>query len=398
MEYINTTFAHGNGPYSRCVEWAIEVNNVREERKLERLPIVVPNVYGERQKKIMKEEIEGHISDTFFEEHPDEIWFDSVQGNLLMSLMFNSSDYSENLETLALEYGNVENKMKRHLDGERRLECFVNLEIRNFDMRNCKLQLGLNNRIQTGLPNQFYVSGGAGPFDEVLERAVEDDKININRNVVTKILPIARRMIENQKIIFSNEPGVFSYDDNRLARDNEEGTPPFIHSPKYDDTPLTKKGIYFLATGIDGIRESGIYDTISEFGLQVYVAKFSMNGLPDSVRLEAIELAPSKINNPNIVAQYARAGWSEVWLSHLTGKGFLTSPYQDKDDPEIKFNNKGIEKYGLGVIVGKNPKEDLDKAIKLASKVGEYNRSLLTRYGTLDGIRYAAERVVNVLD
>ena len=37
MSYINTTFAHGNGPFSRCVEWAIEVNNVREEKGFSRL-------------------------------------------------------------------------------------------------------------------------------------------------------------------------------------------------------------------------------------------------------------------------------------------------------------------------------------------------------------------------
>ena len=57
MSYINTTFAHGNGPYARCTEWAVSVNDVREERDLDRLPIVVPLVYPGRQERIMREEL-----------------------------------------------------------------------------------------------------------------------------------------------------------------------------------------------------------------------------------------------------------------------------------------------------------------------------------------------------
>ena len=57
MKLIETTFAHGNGPYSRCVEWAISVNDELEKITGERLPIIVTLVYPGRQERIMKEEI-----------------------------------------------------------------------------------------------------------------------------------------------------------------------------------------------------------------------------------------------------------------------------------------------------------------------------------------------------
>ena len=57
MNYINTTFAHGNGPFSRTLDWAISVNNERTQRGLQRLSVVVPLVYPRRQERIMREEI-----------------------------------------------------------------------------------------------------------------------------------------------------------------------------------------------------------------------------------------------------------------------------------------------------------------------------------------------------
>jgi len=401
MQYIKTTFAHGNGPYSRCVEWAIEVNKVREERGLERLPVVVPLVYPGRQERIMREEVESHVSKDFFENHPDEIWLDRKQGELLEKLMFKGKDYADNLRILARDYQGVEDEMHRHLNGRRVLENFANGQEMEFDLRDCAFQLGLNNRMQTGLPNQFYTAGGAGPFDEVLERAILDDRVGFDEETMKNALPVARRMIEGQRLILSNEPGVFSYDESRILRDNEFLTPGFVHAPKPSDRELPEKGIYFLASGIDGIRESGMYDAVAELGLRVYTAKFSLSALPEELREFAGKpehlMKPSEINNPMIVAQFARSGWSEVWFSHIAEKGFLTPPHLPTDDPEILFNLRGIERLGLGVVVGDDPRADLKKAIELAKSVGEYNQRLIEEYGTLDGIRFAAEKVVDCL-
>ena len=71
MGYIETTFAHGNGPYARTGEWAIAVNDERENRGLSRLPIIVPLVYPGRQERILKEEASIAFSDVakYFDEN-----------------------------------------------------------------------------------------------------------------------------------------------------------------------------------------------------------------------------------------------------------------------------------------------------------------------------------------
>ncbi len=396
MGYINTTFAHGNGPYARCVEWAIEVNNVREKKGLRRLPIVVPLVYPGRQERIMNEEIGRNVSAGFLQQHPNEIWLDRKQGELLGRLLFKGSDYAKNLRLLATEYPKVESEMHRHLDGKRTVESLCG-GVDRFDLRDVEFQLGINNRMQTGLPNQFYTAGAAGPFDELLEKAIADPEVGIDRESMERVLPIARRMIENQKIIFSNVPGVFSYDESRILRDNEVLTPPFVHTPKPDDTELPGRGVYVLMTGIDGIRESGMFDYVAELGMQIYTPEFSMGGLPKEVMGKAIALEPNQIMNPNIVAQYARAGWSSVWISQMAEKGFITPAYQKGDDPEMVFNHRVIKKFGLGAIIKDNPRATLEEAIELAQEVGKVNDELREKYGTLDGINYSAEKVVDWL-
>ncbi len=387
MSYIATTFAHGNGPYSRCVDWAIEVNSYREERG-KRLPIVVPLVYPGRQERIMQEE----IGKEFITNHPDEILFDKKHGELLAKLMFKGNDYSENLRQLAEQYATVEAEVQRHLEGKRELQTFDGRTL-ELDLRDAELQLGLNNRMHTGLPNQFYTAGGAGPFDEILERAIADKEVKLDKEAMKKVLPIARRMIENQRVIFSNEPGVFSYDGSRIPRSNEMLTPPFIHFPKQDYTKLPGKGIYLLMTGIDGVRESGMYDAISQLGMHLFAPEFTIKSLPEAIRNKAIPLAPSQLNNPDVVCQYARSGWSSVWLSHLAKKGFITPKHDERDDPEILFNQRGIVNLGLGTVIEDEPRKAVEKAISLAENTKEFNGKLLSNYGILDGIVYAAKFV-----
>lgn len=396
MQYINTTFAHGNGPFSRIVDWAIAVNNERESRRMQRLPIVVPLVYPGRQERIMKEEISSNTDSDFLQKHPIEIWLDRTQGEIIARLMFKGKDYSENLKCLAKNYSQAESDIQRHLDGKREIET-IDGKVDTMDLRDCAFQLGLNNRIQTGLPNQFYTAGGAGPFDEILKRAILDEDIILDKESMLGVLPSTERMIENQVIIFSNEPGVFSYDESRRVRENEVYTPPFIHFPKPDFTKLAGKGIYLLMTGIDGVRENGMYDAVLEFGMQIYAPSFSINNLPERIRKKAIPLNPNQMNNQNIVVQYARAGWSTVWLSHMAEKGFITPPYQKTDDPEMLFNERGIRKLKLGEIIEGNPRSSLEKALEFAQHVKSYNQGLIQRYGTLDGINYASKRVVDYI-
>ena len=79
MKYIAITFAHGNGPYVRTVNWAIELNNIREEKNLSRIPIVVPLIYPDSQEEILRREI-NFTNPGLIERNPQEILFDIGYG------------------------------------------------------------------------------------------------------------------------------------------------------------------------------------------------------------------------------------------------------------------------------------------------------------------------------
>ena len=55
MKYIILNFSSGFGPFLRTTELAVAVNNLLAEKLGQRLGIIVPLVYGERQKNIMLE-------------------------------------------------------------------------------------------------------------------------------------------------------------------------------------------------------------------------------------------------------------------------------------------------------------------------------------------------------
>ena len=102
MEFINTTFAHGNGPYSRNVDLSLAVNEEFRKRRMNTLPIVVPLVYGDRQKRIMLEDF-GDI----IKKNPELILLDEFHGEVLRGLLFHEGTYQENLEAFLERYNSA---------------------------------------------------------------------------------------------------------------------------------------------------------------------------------------------------------------------------------------------------------------------------------------------------
>ena len=81
MRYIVTNFAYGTGPYLRTTELAIAVNNRLQRLGKERLGIIVPLVYGEKQIRVMREEFGEHQK-----AFPGEILFDEALGDIIRSV------------------------------------------------------------------------------------------------------------------------------------------------------------------------------------------------------------------------------------------------------------------------------------------------------------------------
>ena len=63
MKYIFTNFGSGNGPYLRTIDMGIGLINLFKDKLDEEISILVPWVYGERQKLIILEEFENHVKE-----------------------------------------------------------------------------------------------------------------------------------------------------------------------------------------------------------------------------------------------------------------------------------------------------------------------------------------------
>src|SRR3989344_6907624 len=404
MAHIQTSFAYGNGPFSRAIDLIIDYNNVREKNGLPRLQSVFPLVPsyqfkgkepGSRQIQFMKETIDDTGGSQFLKEHPDEFILDIVQGEILERVLYTGSNYEDSLRKILAnsEKANVD-LLKRFEQGKTKLKNLNDEEI-EIDLRDSEIEFMFNNRVATNHRNSFYVNIGAGYFYEVLERALSFPEVAVDKELIKRIIPLAKKMTSYQKIHFLSDPGVFSYDSGRSRKkETEISTPPHMHFPKLDKTDLPKEGLYVVVTGIQGIAESGIYNVASEMGLQLYSGDDAFN-----VKYQGIKHPPFKVANPKIKAQIARTGWSSVWGIHMLAEvglntGLVYPQHLSTDDPEILMNNKSVKKLDLGVEIDpKNPKNSLEEAIKLAQNNNKFNAELKRAYGTLNGFAYMADTI-----
>ena len=93
-QYIILNFLHGNGPYLRTIELALAVNDALEDKGYERKRIIVPLVYGDRQKRIMEENFGEAIR-----RRPREILLEKKLGSLIQPLLYSGNEsYNKSLK------------------------------------------------------------------------------------------------------------------------------------------------------------------------------------------------------------------------------------------------------------------------------------------------------------
>ena len=82
-KFIVTNFAYGTGPYIHTVALAVAFNDRLEKSGQERLGIVVPWVYGDKQKQVMLEEFSDHEK-----KYSGEILLDAGLGQILEKVFY----------------------------------------------------------------------------------------------------------------------------------------------------------------------------------------------------------------------------------------------------------------------------------------------------------------------
>lgn len=385
-----TTFAHGNGPYSRTVDLGLAINNILKEKKEDPLSIIVPLVYGDRQKNIMLEDFGDIIKN-----NPNLILFDETYGEILNKLFFKTGHYKENLELLLEKQPELEEQLNNHLSGKFKVKNFGGDEIEVY-RDDIAFEISHNPRVATHFAKSYYTT--IAFFSEILRKAAKESSLIDGPNAFDKklLLEVAEKIadkIENdKKMHFMPEPFVFSYDSNRKRLRGEIFTPPFIHLQPVNTEDI-KEGMYVMVTGIDGLMD--LFKGVKDFGQELYCPPF--------VNIEGVgpenKKHPNFVFNRNIDYQFARTGWSTVWWSLMSKTPLIAPKYTKGDDPEIYFNELSVSQLGLAVIFDSSriPRETLQDANFLRPNLENVNELLNQNYGKVDGMDYTADIIVRDL-
>jgi len=362
--YIATNFAYGTGPYLRTTDLALAVNNALERAGQKRGRIIVPLVYGAKQKRVMQEEF-GDI----LRQYPQELIFDEKLGAYLESIFYGGGSYEGALKKWILNVDDVSRNIQMHLHktyGDRII-----------------MELHRSPRVLYNIAPSYFTSFAS--ISEIFTHAIGNDEIAVDDDVFRQALPKITAIEQNHRMHFLSDPGTFSYNKERGHIFTDEiSSPPMIHPPK-GNTVVMQRGVFVTVTGIPGLER--LYKEAMSLGITVYTN--DVDAVPFGKKA-----LPSIIPNPNIVLQFARSGWSSVWLSQVSGTPLVVPGFDTYDDPEIYFNNICIEKLGLGIVYrGQSLGEILREGETLQPKIEKYNQGLLQRFGTFDGIGYCAERI-----
>lgn len=367
MRTIILNISYGNGPYLRMTELAFALNDVLEERGQERRQIIVPLLYGARQRRIMEEEL-GPLT----QHHPNDILLDQDYGRLLSPLLYAHETYGAYLERWLQSVDTVERSIATYL----RTTYGTSIDLALH--RAPRLRLG------TGAP-AYLVSFASTA--EILLRAQQEKDIPIDATLLQRCSMKLQRVEEISRLHFLSTPGTFTWNQERTSfLPHEVATPPTMR-PHRPPTDAIDEGVYVTVTGIPGLER--LYESARSMGLRIYTND------PSTIT-GSTHLPPAYIGHPSIRLHIARAGWSSVWLSLLTSTPFLAVPFDPDDDPEIYFNNLCVEKLGIGTVFRGQPLETLLlSAAQERKNMARERENLLKKFQTLDGLHFVAQRIAD---
>ena len=373
-KFIVTNFAYGTGPYLRTVDLAIAFNEELEKAGHARMDILVPLVYAERQRRVMEEAFGAHDR-----KYPGEILLDSKLGALLNSVFYiGNRSYETALGQWVRTYRTVSQEAHEHLSGSITAETLGGEKI-IVSGKDIAVELNRSPRIRYDVAPAYFTSFAY--IAEILERAESVPAITVDRDLLRQGVAIARWVEERQRIHCIAYPATFAYLGDAYAPryPDEILTPPIAPLPPANDEAI-EPGIFVTITGIPGLER--LYADAKRLGLKLY-----SNELATS-----IHALPHIISNNRISFHFARAGWSSIWISMISGTPLVVPGFDPYDDPEIYFNNKSVEELELGVVYRGQPLEEILASRDRIRKSYEKMRAeILRRWGTLDGNQFSAK-------
>lgn len=381
---IVTNFAYGTGPYLRTTELTIAFNDELQKRGHARLPVIIPWVYGERQRKIMLEEFGEHDKT-----YPGELLLDEELGALLKSVFYGDNTYREALEKWVDEEETISKKAHDHLSGMLSVETLSG-EKKELNGKDITIELNRSPRIRYSVAPSYFTSFGY--IGEILEEAqkVGRKAIDLDPELLERGIAVAHRIEKDQKMHAIAYPATFSGSRDYTPRYCAEVlTPPISSQTLPPPTEPLPAGIFVTITGIPGLER--LYKEAKEFGLKLYTTASGVSSVPES-----IAVGINAIAHPAIAFQFARAGWGSIWASLFSGTPLVVPAFDPTDDPEIYFNNKMVEALGIGSIYhGQGLQEILNEKDAVQKHSQELSDKIMERWGTHDGNTVCASLFVD---
>ncbi len=378
MTYLVTNFAYGTGPFLRTTELAVAFNNELERRGQPRLGIIVPWVYGEKQKNIMLEDFGAHA-----QKYPGEILLDASLGALLKSVFYTGEKkYEETLRAWVGSAERVSQEAHDHLSSSFEVETLMGekLMVSGGDI---VLEINRSPRIRYGVAPSYSTTFGY--IAEILEGALMagHGKIDVDPALLKQGIVLADSIEGRQDLNCMAYPATFSFSPAYAPRyKGEVLVPPITDLPRTDDTPMDD-GLYVTITGIEGLER--LYAEARELGLKLYSN--------DTKAVEgATKALPEVIPNKAIKLQFARSGWGSVWLSMFCRTPIVVPQFDPTDDPEIYFNNLAVEQTGIGIIYRGQPLAEIvaqGDAVRVSQK--KIREEIFSKWGTLNGNEVCAK-------
>ncbi len=373
-KYIVTNFAYGTGPFLRTTNLAIAFNREYEKLTGQRMGIIIPWLYGDRQKRVMLEEFSDHEM-----KYPGEIVLDNQLGALYQKVFYGSHAYEDAVKLWVDQALMVSREAFHYLKGTLSVETLSGIR-QAIKGKDIAVELSRSPRIQYGVAPAYFTSFAS--LEEILERASTIPGFVLSKKVLTQAVHTAHEIEQGYRMYALSYPGTFTYDAKRKSHfENEIEVPP-IAPPPQAHTKKMDSGIFVTVTGIPGLER--LYREAHDIGLRLY--SNDTTAVPHSVRA-----LPHIIPNKNITFQFARSGWSSVWISMISGTPLVVPEYDPTDDPEICFNNICVERLGIALVYrGESLASILKKTGAIKRACQKLVTDIMSRFGTLDGNMYCA--------
>lgn len=404
-EVIISTLAAGNEPFLLAAAVATEINKLRARLGLRPVRIVLP-LFDQKQVKVLLDEDPSYAN---------TVEVDWELGAILKETVATQGDYRRHMSYLVGNHDGVSQAVQARFQRDNGLfktRPLTNGDEKIYKANQVNLALNVGARIGVESVQQYFMFSGL--LSDIIEEAFKKD-IDFGTSEMKSVLLKMRELEKFYSLAFIsklNAPGFQYLPDNGSltmleryvaldAQPHETNGVKKVYTPAMKRVvvpsthPLvTRDGVYIMFSGTgSGIEQTKrLVAIVQSAGLVAYIPEW-IGQIPG-----AVNISPTVLSNNHIKAIFGRAGWGTGWQAQNLGKPWFVNPWETTDDPEILLNTLLVERMGIGEIVSMSDLtgDALKKSIaKIAPDLRILNQCIEREFGTRDGVRYMAEKIMS---